>query len=161
MRKLLPLLLALGCTNHARLSVSGAIPGSTFSGITWGALTLDAGGIPCLALDGGAGTYVGDPVVMGAYLGQAESGSSFFCNVISDGGTANGSFTVNQSNDGALFAAAASPATALLDGGWADGGVPGWVILGTTAVPYADISITTTAAQPHSVVCCNVNTVTH
>ena len=58
------------------------------------------------------------------------------------------------------FVAAASPNTALIDGGFGDGGVPGVIVIATQSAQYIDLAITHLAAQNVALVC-NINTVPH
>jgi hypothetical protein len=142
-------------------------PGSTPSlvFVTWGALTGTCQGVPCLVLDGGAGTIVSDPIAMTGFLTAAEASVSFFCKVPS-GGAQEDYFAAQYSNDGNIWAPATQSNTAaatqvsLIDGGVGDGGLPGWILLGPTPAAYVDIALTHLAPMT-AALACNAVVVSH
>lgn len=164
MRKLIPAILALaacpvtsprlgaavtslGVSLDVLASPPGPPPGPGIVYLTWGNQTIDAGGKPGLVLDGGAGNYLTDPVIMGGYVGAKVSGVVYTCQSTAASGAVEDYMTAEVSTDGVLFTPAAPPNAALIDGGVGDGGTPGWVELGPTAFPYSAIALTHVAAQ--------------
>jgi hypothetical protein len=122
------------------LGVSSAPSSPGLAYVTWGTATATCNGHPCVLLDGGPGTFISDPIAMGGLVGVSESGTSFFCSV-PYGGAQEDYFSINISNDGYLFAHAPAQNYGLIDGGFGDGGVPGWIWFVTNPFPYAEVSL--------------------
>jgi hypothetical protein len=156
MKKLALALLCLSaCNQHLVHALTAPAPGPGIQQVTWGTNGVTIGGQICLQLDGGATTYNSDLVVMGGYIGQAESGAAFECVVTAS--AAEDSFVPQFSNDGVVYAPSAATA-GLLDGGVADGGVPGYSVVATTPAAYSRLALAHLAAM-NTAVCCTVNTV--
>jgi hypothetical protein len=146
--------VAIAACIHNRLGVS--LPSTNGPGI----YTVTWGGVGYAKLDGGAATIVSDPIVMGGYVSTIESGAIFTCNSPqTSSGPVEDAFTIQISPDQTIWSNAAPTATALIDGGFADGGIPGWVEIGATAAPFTRVSIAHLAAQAGLSLVCTAVTV--
>lgn len=151
----LALLYLTACDHHLVRALTAPAPGPGIQQVTWGTSGVTIGGQVCLQLDGGATTYYSDLVVMGGYIGQAESGAAFEC--VANAAAAEDAFVPQFSNDGVVYAPSGATG-GLIDGGIGDGGVPGYSVVSTTPAAYSRIALTHLAAM-NTAICCTVNTV--
>ena len=142
MKKIAIAVLLLSCSPKPKtFGQPSSAPGPGVVNVTWSATGSAAtcNGAPGVLLDGGAATLVSDTVIMGGYVSASEASISYECSVPNFGAQED-YFGAQLSNDGLRW----FPATelSLIDGGFGDGGVPGWIILGPTPVSYSDLALT-------------------
>ncbi len=150
-------LFVLSCSQAPhRLGFAAPPPGPApqLVRVTWGPQTAICGGVPGILLDGGATRYQSDPITQAGVVVANENSISYFCNVPAFGAVED-SVSAVFSNDAIAWAPATIPNTAaatpvaLIDGGIGDGGTPGVILLGQSAVPYSGLVLTHLGAMTY------------
>jgi hypothetical protein len=139
------LLSASACASQKRFGATPQTSPGMFW-ITWGKATATCNGQPCVLLDGGAATISSDQIIAGGLSGVAESGSTFFCSS-PFAAPVEDYVTAEIGNDGTLWSPAATPNSALIDGGYGDGGVPGVIVVATQSSNLMELELTHLAAM--------------